>query len=179
MKIRGWPSRLVTSLFSPWRSRDTSCVLLAVSLIVFAKNFWLDEDAHIPFRSLAQLRAGNGAVWNIGERVQVTTSAAWYWLLAAVNVLLHDVIGTAVVVTVLLFVALLALARRIYGDTPALWFLLGAFLLSKGFFDFTSSGHENILAYTVLLALYGAYRSTRPQDNETTGQRDHRITLVL
>ncbi|MEI7939528.1 MAG: hypothetical protein WCK27_22820 [Verrucomicrobiota bacterium] len=122
------------------------------------------------------MRAGNGAVWNLGERVQVTTSAAWYWLLAAVNGLLHDVIGTAIVVTILLFVAMLALARRIYGDTPALWFLLSLFLLSKGFFDFTSSGHENILAYTVLLALYGAYRSMRPPDHGTPGPQDHRTT---
>jgi hypothetical protein len=160
MQSQSSSNRLLISLSSPWRSRDTSYVLLVVSLIVFAKNFWLDEDAHIPFRSLAQLQAGNGAVWNLGERVQVTTSAAWYWLLAAANVLLHDVIGTTIVVTALLFVVLLALARRIYGDTPALWFLLVSFLLSKGFFDFTSSGHENILAYTVLLALYAAYRQT-------------------
>ena len=158
MQNKRLPSRLLTSLSSPWKSRDTSCVLLVLSLIVFAKNFWLDEDAFIPFRSLAQLRAGNGAVWNMGERVQVCTSAAWYWLLAAVNLPLHHVLATAVVVTALLFVTLLALARRTYGDTPALWFLLILFLLSKGFFDFTSSGHENILSYTVLLALYGAYR---------------------
>jgi len=99
-----------------------------------------------------------------GERVQVTTSAAWYWLLAAVNLPLHHVLATAIVVTTLLFVALLALVRRIYGDTPALWFLLVSFLLSKGFFDFTSSGHENILAYTVLLALYATYRQTVSPD---------------
>ena len=182
VRSRFLPNRLVTSLSSPWRSRDTSCVLLVVSLIVFAKNFWLDEDQYIPFRSLAQLQAGHGAVWNLGERVQVYTSAAWYWLLAAVNMLLHNVLGTAVVVTALLFVTLLALARRMYGDTPALWFLLVSFLLSKGFFDFTSSGHENILAYTVLLALYAAYhRCTGPRDNETTdhkttGQPDHETT---
>ena len=153
---------MVASLSSPWRARDTSCVLLVLSLIVFAKNFWLDEDAHIPFRSLAQLRAGHGAVWNMGERVQVYTSVAGYWLLAAVNLPLHHVLATAIVVTVLLFVALLVLARRTYGDTPALWFLLVSFLLSKGFFNFTSSGHENILAYTVLLALYAAYRQIEP-----------------
>jgi arabinofuranosyltransferase len=130
------------------------------SLVVFAKNFWLDEDAYIPFRSLAQLQAGNGAVWNIGARVQVYSSVAWYWLLAAVNMLLHDVIATTIIVTALLFVALLALARRIYGDTPALWLLLILFLLSKSFFDYTSCGLSNILDYTVLLALYGAYRQT-------------------
>ena len=158
MQNKRWPSRFVASLASPWRARDTSCVLLVLSLIVFAKNFWLDEDAHIPFRSLAQLRAGHGAVWNMGERVQVYTSVAWYWLLAAVNLPLHHVLTTAIIVTVLLFVALLVLARRTYGDTPALWFLLVSSLLSKGFFDFTSSGHENILAYTVLLGLYAAYR---------------------
>jgi arabinofuranosyltransferase len=176
MQNKRLPGRFAASLSSPWRSRDTSYVLLALSLIVFAKNFWLDEDAHIPFRSLAQLRAGNGAVWNMGERVQVTTSAAWYWLLAAVNLPLNHVLATAIIVTVLLFVALLALARRLYGDTPALWFLLGSFLLSKGFFDFTSSGHENILAYTVLLALYAAYHRTRPQDNKTTAQQDPETT---
>jgi hypothetical protein len=48
MKLRGLPSRLLTSLSSPWRSRDTSYVLLVVSLIVFARNFWLDEDQYIP-----------------------------------------------------------------------------------------------------------------------------------
>ena len=90
MQNKRLPGRFAASLSSPWRSRDTSYVLLVLSLIVFAKNFWLDEDAYIPFRSLAQLQAGHGAVWNMGERVQVTTSAAWYWLLAAVNVLLHE-----------------------------------------------------------------------------------------
>jgi arabinofuranosyltransferase len=151
---------LVTSLSSPWRSRAISYVLLVASLIIFAKNFWLNEDAYINFRSLEQLQAGNGAVWNIGERVQVYTSVAWYWLLAAVNMLLHNVFATTIGVTVLLFVALLALARRTYGDTPALWFLLVSFLLSRGFFDYTSSGLENILAYNVLLGLYAACRQT-------------------
>ena len=176
MQNKRLPSCLLTSLASPWKPRDTSCVLLAVSLIVFAKNFWLDEDAYIPFRSLAQLQAGHGAVWNMGERVQVTTSAAWYWLLAAVNLPLHHVLTTAVVVTALLFVAMLALARRIYGDTPALWFLLILFLLSKGFFDFTSSGHENILAYTVLLALYGAYHRPANPKPETRNPKQTQST---
>ena len=160
MQSKTSSNRLTTSLSSPWRSRITSYVLLVASLIVFAKNFWLDEDAYIPFRSLVQLQAGNGPVWNLGARVQVYTSVAWYWLLAAVNMLLHNVFATTIVVTALLFVAVLALTRRIYGDTPALWFLLMSFLLSKGFFDYTSCGLSNILDYTVLLALYGAYRQT-------------------
>jgi arabinofuranosyltransferase len=160
MQSKTASSRLTTSLSPSWRSRITSYVLLVVSLVVFAKNFWLDEDAYIPFRSLAQLQAGNGAVWNIGARVQVYTSVAWYWLQAAVNMLLHNVILTTIIVTALLFVTLLTLARRIYGDTPALWFLLLSFLLSKAFFDYTSGGFDNILAYNVLLVLYAAYRQT-------------------
>jgi arabinofuranosyltransferase len=164
MQSKRLPSRLVASLSSPWKPRDTSYVLLALSLIVFAKNFWLSEDAYIHFRSLEQLRAGHGAVWNLGERVQIYTCVAWFWLQAAVNLPLHNVFAATIGLTVFLFVTLLALARRVYGDTPALWFLLVSFMLSKGFFDYTSAGHENILVYNVLLALYAAYRLTASSD---------------
>ena len=77
MKNRVWPGRLATSLSSPWRARDTSCVLLVLSLIVFAKNFWLDKMP-TSLSSLAQLRAGHRARLAHGERIQVYTSAAWY-----------------------------------------------------------------------------------------------------
>jgi len=170
-----------------WKSRNTSYVILLISIFVFIKNFWLNEDAYILFRSLEQLQAGNGAVWNIGERVQVYTSAAWYWLLAAVNALLNTVytvttLTTTITVTAALFLVLLALTRRIYRDTPSLWFLLLAFLLSKGFFDYTSSGLENILAYLALTALYGAYRTALSPDivdSKNGGHRQYFLIAVL
>ena len=47
---------------------------------------------------------------------------------------------------------------------------------SKGFFDFTSSGHENGLAFAMLLVIHAAYHGIKTQDNKTTGQEDYERT---
>jgi arabinofuranosyltransferase len=53
------------------------CALLATA------NLTLIEDAFIPLRSATQWLAGNGLVWNAGERVQVSTSLPWQVLMIA------------------------------------------------------------------------------------------------
>jgi len=165
-------------LVPPSVSRCTSYLLLALTTIVFIKNFWLNEDAFIIFRSLEQLQAGNGAVWNSGERVQIYTSVAWYWLLAAFNAALHSVFVATTALTATLFLSLLALTRRMLGDTPSFWLALALFLLSKSFFDYTSSGLENILAYCTLLALYSAYHGAAATATAPSKRNLHLIAIL-
>ena len=55
---------------------------LLIFSYLFINTAWVAEDAYITFRSVDQLLAGNGPVWNIGERVQVYTHPLWYGLLA-------------------------------------------------------------------------------------------------
>src|SRR5579863_3101904 len=44
---------------------------------------WMDEDAFINFRIVDQIFAGNGPVFNAGERVEAATSPLWLFVLVA------------------------------------------------------------------------------------------------
>ena len=46
---------------------------------------WIAEDAFIHFRVVSNLVAGDGPVFNLGERVEASTSPAWVGLLASVH----------------------------------------------------------------------------------------------
>lgn len=125
-------------------------------LLVVLKNAWVCDDAYIVFRSLEQLFAGNGPVWNPHERVQAFTSPLWYWVLSIPRVVSHDVYLNAILVSLLFGVFTLLVIRRALRDDTAL--LIGVILLAccNGFFDFTTSGLENPLAY-LLIAVYLLY----------------------
>ena len=43
---------------------------------------WIADDGLIVARTVRQILAGNGPVFNRGERVEADTSALWTWLLA-------------------------------------------------------------------------------------------------
>ncbi len=49
---------------------------------------WVDEDAFIDFRIIDNLVAGHGLVYNIGERVEVTSDPLWVFTLTG----LHEVL---------------------------------------------------------------------------------------
>jgi arabinofuranosyltransferase len=46
---------------------------------------WVDEDAFINFRIIGNILAGHGAVFNIGERVEVDSDPLWVFALTAVH----------------------------------------------------------------------------------------------
>ena len=120
---------------------------------VFLKNYWVSEDAYLTFRSVAQLLAGNGPIWNPHERVQVFTSPLWYWLCALAQWIVGENYLAILLLSSLTFGAALVLLRRLVHSTLAL--LGGALLLvcSSACFDYTSAGMENVLGYALLAAL--------------------------
>ncbi|MYW90993.1 hypothetical protein G3I59_10360 [Amycolatopsis rubida] len=70
---------------------------------------WICDDALIFTRIVEQILAGNGPVYNLGERAEASTSTLWQWLLA--------------------------FAGFVYGqsDTSALSWMLGLLLTGAGF----------------------------------------------
>lgn len=140
---------------------------LVLFLAVWLKNAWVCDDAYINFRSLEQLRAGNGPIWNPHERVQVYTSVAWFWLQVPLRLVSADVYLNVLVLSLACVVGLLAVTRRLVPD-PAAW--LGLVLIMVGcggFFDYTSSGLENpllFLACALLLDRYLAAMALAPGD---------------
>ena len=61
--------------------------LLATPVIVLAERTWalrwMSDDGFINLRIVSQLVHGHGPVFNIGERVETSTSPLWVFVLAA------------------------------------------------------------------------------------------------
>ena len=135
-----------------------------LSTIIFLKNTWIAEDAYIVYRSIEQLFEGNGPVWNSHERVQVFTSALWYWLLCFTRVFFKDLYINTVVLSLVLWLGTVFNLFRVLKNNAVL--LLAVLLLSSSssFFDYTSSGLENVLAF-FLISLYLYYYISCFRDN--------------
>ena len=152
---------------NPSYPRSFGLLCFLIFSYLFINTAWVAEDAFITFRSVDQLLAGNGPVWNLGERVQVYTHPLWYALLSLGTALGMESYWLALLLSYGLLLTVLGLlfqlARRL--ATPPL--LLGAALLllslSRAFIDYSSSGLENPLQHVLLLAYLLVYLSARPR----------------
>jgi arabinofuranosyltransferase len=68
---------------------------LAFPIVAFSwgawNRRWMSDDGYIYLRVVDQLLAGNGPVFNRGERVEAATSPLWVGLLAISNSVLRPV----------------------------------------------------------------------------------------
>ncbi len=138
-----------------WLKKPTLLLIIAflIAIVIFLKNAWVSEDAYITFRSVEQIFAGNGPVWNPHERVQVYTSPLWFLLLILFRVFSANVYLNAIVLSLILWTATIFILRKIFSDPFLLLFSVLLLTASTSFFDYTSPGLENILAY-LIIALY-------------------------
>ena len=74
------------------RYRLASWLVLSVPAVVVLAGAWsyrwVQDDAFINFRIIANLLAGHGPVFNVGERVEAYSDPLWVFLLAG----LHEVL---------------------------------------------------------------------------------------
>jgi arabinofuranosyltransferase len=117
---------------------------------------WIADDGLIAARTVREILAGNGPVFNPGERVEVNTSTLWTWLLALITwVTRVDVyrvmVGTGLVLAPLGLVFALLGARRLHRRyrPDALMLPVGALLVLAlpPFWDFVTSGLEDSLIF--------------------------------
>lgn len=122
---------------------------------------WMADDAFISFRYAQHLIAGDGLVFNVGERVEGYTNFLWTLLVAAGMAAGTDPVLVSALLALLLgfgLLALTALIARQIGLAPWAW---GAPLLvavSGPFLLYTSrgSGMETALFSTLILATLAA-----------------------
>lgn len=143
-----------------------------ISLFVFLKIAWISEDAYIIFRSIQQFFEGNGPIWNPHERVQVFTSPLWFWVLVLIHTISADVYLNAIVLSLLIWFSILFILRKIFGNDLVLLFSILLLTASNGFFDYTSSGLENVLAYLVIALFLLNYLKLFSDSNQ---ELTHRI----
>ncbi|HEY3468038.1 MAG TPA: arabinofuranosyltransferase [Amycolatopsis sp.] len=69
------------------RARIWNWFVLGATVAVFAvlawNRRWMSDDGLIVLRTVRQILAGNGPVFNVGERVESNTSTLWTYLLVA------------------------------------------------------------------------------------------------
>lgn len=140
-----------------------SVIACGIPVVVLAtlgwQQRWFSDDGWINLRVVEQVLAGNGPVFNAGERVEVTTSTLWFWILLAGAVvgppsapeLTGAVVGIALTVAGLVFAtlgsALLARAGRPIALLPFGTLVLAAL---PPMWDFASSGLETGLSFAWL-----------------------------
>jgi len=121
-------------------------------------------------------------VWNPHERVQVFTSPLWYFVLIFIRLFSRDLYLNVIITSFILWLSTVVVLKKIFKNNKIL--LISILLLSgsSAFFDFTSSGLENVLAY-LLIALYflnytGFFGYVGTGKKEKPGSR-MKITLLL
>ena len=137
------------------RYKNLILIILAALLValVYLKNSWVADDGFIAFRSVEQLFAGNGPRWNPHERSQVFTSPMWFAVLSVSRVFSSELYLNAIIIGAVFLSVTLYVLYRMVNNVLVFWAIVFLLLSSNGFFDFTSSGLENSLAY-LLIAVY-------------------------
>ena len=161
----GWPA----VAYSP-SVRLSSWASVAVLVTLFGvgawRRRWISDDGLIVLRTVRNLMAGNGPVFNAGERVEANTSTAWTYLMYAGGRLGFPVRLEYVALAVALALSLLGLAlvmlgaARLYAPglqgRRALLLPAGAlaYIAVPPARDFATSGLESGLALAYLGLLW-------------------------
>ena len=158
---------------------------MAIAIVIFLKNAWVTEDAYIMFRSIEQLFAGNGPVWNPHERVQVFTCPLWYTTVSFVRMISKNLYLNVIIVSFFLWLLTIFVIRKIFRNDNKLLISVLLFSASTAFFDYTSSGLENSLAYFIIsvyilnFSTLFSYRHSHNDNSVTSMGLEKRIQLAL
>lgn len=158
---RGRTRRAFRWLVTP---TNVACVapIVMVALLGWHQR-WIADDGWINIRVVEQVLAGNGPVFNAGERVEVTTSTLWFWILLGGAVLLP---GAEAQVTGAVVGWLLSLAGMIFASLgagalfralrPVVYVPLGTLAVAAlpPMWDFVTSGLETGLSFAWLGACF-------------------------
>ncbi len=140
-----------SSLVTRHSSLVALCLLLFAAVIL--RFAWLSDDAYITFRVVDNAAAGLGLRWNPAERVQGYTHPLWFLMLLAGRLLTGELYYTAIVLSVALSVAAVALLGfRLRAAPVAVVLALLVLTLSRAFIDYATSGLENALSHLLLAA---------------------------
>jgi len=157
---RRWPWRVLAAL-----------LLLALGAAVL-RLCWLSDDAFITFRSVENLVAGHGPVWNVGERVQTYTHPLWFWLLCLLRGITGECPLTAQVLGMSLSAIGVVMLLRTAGGAVAATAVLALLLGSRSWTSFATSGLETSLTHLLVALLFFAWRVEDPE------RRSVRVAIV-
>ncbi|PTR22482.1 arabinofuranosyltransferase [Rhodococcus sp. OK519] len=154
-----------------WISRAVFVGGVALTALLFAwgawQRRWIADDGLIVLRTVRNLLAGNGPVFNAGERVEANTSTLWTYLVYTFGWITqarleYVVLGIALVLSTAAIVLAMITAKRLYaarisasGSTVLLPAGALVYIAVAPARDFATSGLETclVLFWIALLAL--------------------------
>jgi arabinofuranosyltransferase len=144
------------------KARAGIAIAAAIWLLAMAaaiQRAWVADDAYITFRYVAQFLAGNGLVYNAGERVEGFTHPLWALLLCGAGLAGIPPAPAALAISLVCAGVLLLLALRadLAPGRPPVSLALALLVCCSGFIDFATSGLETALG---MLLVYLAYRES-------------------
>lgn len=135
-------------------------IIALATLILGWRKRWVSDDGLIIQRVVHQILAGNGPVFNVGERVEVNTSVLWQYVLVAASFMSGlDISQVVLPISVACAVAAVVVAcvtsRRLFGHDAGVFVPFGmvVFLLPSQSHDFLTSGLEWSFGYLYLAVL--------------------------
>lgn len=142
---------------------------------LFASQLWLFkdfsvDDAFITFRYVRQFVAGNGLVYNIGERVEGYSNFLWVMLLSPAAALNVDLLSAARVLSIALSIGALLLTHRLADASPAP--ILAPLMLAAyaPFAAWTMGGLETALfAFLATVSIYAFIREEEREHGAASG----------
>lgn len=133
-------------------------------LIVIGTIWYWDysqDDVYITYRYSRNIALGNGFVFNLGERVQGTTTPLFALLMAGVYFLTHDLVHAGNITSAISLLGVCLITLRLGNKIGGVWLGAGgALMLALNTLFYISFGMET-LTYTFLLvaAFWFAYHN--------------------
>ena len=178
------PVRARSARESAWNLFLFGAVLAVFAALVWHRR-WMSDDGLIVLRTVRQLVAGEGPVFNVGERVEANTSTLWTALLALPGLVPGLSLNwSAVLLGLALSVASLAFgldaARRLFGR-PRRMVPFGALVVMAlpPFWDFGTSGLETGLIFAWLACTWWLLVRRLEAGRAGGGGRAWPLALVL
>lgn len=141
---------------APRSARPFLYAVAAFATYALVSRAWVTEDAYITFRAVENLFAGQGLVYNPGERTEVYTHPLWMLclvLLKSFGLPLHS--GAILLGLVFSGAALAILGAQSFSTRPVAFpFAVVALASISGFRDFATAGMEYSLLYLLLVLLF-------------------------
>ena len=171
------PSESSTDSRARWLFVASLAILFVALITVLIRTAWLCDDAYITYRTIDNLQAGHGLVWNVGERVQPHTHPLWMLLVATVTWITGDLYETVFGIGIVLTLATALITTRILGAGWGSVTTLIILCLSRSFIDFSTGGLEDPLSHILLAAFL--WITFQPADEERRIPRATAQALII
>ena len=131
---------------------------LSLYLVLIVRTAWMSDDAYFTFRIISNFAAGEGLVFNVGERVYAYTHPLWMLALMAGVFFTHEFFYTTLAISILVSIsAAVVFARWIASSSMVALVGIATMIVSKAYVDYSTSGLENPLSHLLVVVYLAVY----------------------